>query len=85
MSSNPEVLTPQRKSTPENIANIKESVTEIARAERAHMHDVYERGKERAHEAQLRLEDYVRQKPLRSVLIAAGTGAALGYLFGRRR
>jgi ElaB/YqjD/DUF883 family membrane-anchored ribosome-binding protein len=27
----------------------------------------------------------VRQNPVRSLLIAAGTGAALGFLLGRRR
>jgi ElaB/YqjD/DUF883 family membrane-anchored ribosome-binding protein len=85
MNTNPDVLTPQRRTTPENIANIKESVGEIAQAERERVRDVYERSLERARGTQARLEDYVRQNPLRSILIAAGTGAALAFLFGRRR
>jgi len=31
------------------------------------------------------LESYIQEKPLRSVLIAAGVGALLGVLFLRRR
>jgi ElaB/YqjD/DUF883 family membrane-anchored ribosome-binding protein len=30
------------------------------------------------------LEEFVRSKPLKSMLIAAGVGAALGFLFSRR-
>lgn len=85
METNPDILTPQRRTTPENVAKIKESVGAIAQAERAHLHEVYERGKERVKGAELRFEDYVRHNPLRSILIAVGTGAALGFLFGRRR
>lgn len=84
MSSNPDVLTPQRRTTPENIATIKETVGEIAQAERERLQQVYARGKEQVKNVELRFEDYVRENPLRSILIAAGTGAVLGFLFGRR-
>jgi len=85
MNTNPDVLTPQRRTTPENIATIKESVGDIAQAERERLQGVYARGKERVQAVQHDFEDYVRQKPVRSLLIAAGTGAALGFLLGRRR
>lgn len=78
MTNNPDVLTPQRRTIPENIAAIKDSAGEIARTERGHAQAIYARSKERVHQAQVRFEDYVRQNPLRSILIAAGTGAALG-------
>ncbi|HEX2971669.1 MAG TPA: hypothetical protein VHP11_05020, partial [Tepidisphaeraceae bacterium] len=43
----------------------------------------YEHGRERAMEWQHNLEDYVREQPLRSVLIAAGVGALIGILWRR--
>jgi ElaB/YqjD/DUF883 family membrane-anchored ribosome-binding protein len=82
---NTEVLTPPRKTTSENLASIKESVGDIARTERERVRDVYDRGIERAHVARDRFEGYVKEKPVRSLLIAAGAGALLGFLFGRRR
>jgi len=85
MNPNPDVLTPQRRTTPENFATIKESVGEIAQTERERLQEVYVRGKERAQAVQHSFEDYVRQHPVRSLLIAAGTGVALGVLLGRRR
>lgn len=85
METNPDVLTPQRRSTPENIAKIKESVGEIAVTERQHLDEVFERGKERVQNVQERFEDYVRHNPMRSILIAAVSGAVLGILLGRRR
>ena len=85
MSNGPDLIAPQRRSTPENIAKIKESVGEIAQTEREHLMETIGRGKERAHEVQVRFEDYVRHNPVRSLMIAAGAGAALGYVLGRRR
>ncbi len=85
MNTNADVLTPQRRTTSENISSIKESVGEIAQVERERVRDVYEHGKERMHGVHVRFEDYVRHNPLRSLLIASGAGAALGFLLGRRR
>jgi ElaB/YqjD/DUF883 family membrane-anchored ribosome-binding protein len=46
---------------------------------------VVERGKEKAADIQEGFEGYVKEKPLQTVLIAAGAGLLVGYLFGRRR
>jgi len=83
--STPEILTPPRRTPTENVATIKESVGEIAQGERDRLFEAYERGKNKAHDVRVRFEDYVRQQPVRSLFIAAGTGALLGFLLGRRR
>lgn len=84
-TTSPDILSPQRRSPAENLSNIKESLGEIAQVERERLHDVYVKGKERLKGVELRAEDYVREKPVRSLLIAAGVGATLGFLLGRRR
>ena len=44
--------------------------------------DLYRRAKERTIEQEHRVEDYVGQHPLKSVLVAAGVGAGFGLLAG---
>ncbi len=43
-----------------------------------------DQGKQKASEIEDQLEEYIRTKPLKSVLIAAGAGALIGYLLGRK-
>jgi len=43
----------------------------------------YQQGRERAMEFEQNFEDYVRQQPVKSVLIAAGVGVLLGILWRR--
>jgi ElaB/YqjD/DUF883 family membrane-anchored ribosome-binding protein len=45
--------------------------------------EYYESGRERAMEWEQGLEDYVRQQPVKSLLIAAGVGVILGALWKR--
>jgi ElaB/YqjD/DUF883 family membrane-anchored ribosome-binding protein len=45
--------------------------------------DYYQQGKERAQEWEHGLEQYVQEKPLQAVLIAAGIGVVLGLLWKR--
>ncbi len=45
--------------------------------------EYYEQGKERAREWEHSLEQYVQEKPLQAVLIAAGIGVVLGLLWKR--
>ncbi len=45
--------------------------------------EYYERGRERAREMEQSLEQYIQEKPIRSLLIAAGVGMLLGILWKR--
>lgn len=83
-STTPDVLAP-RRTTPENLAVIKESLNEVAVNEKERMQGALARGKERLVRAEDRFEGYVREKPVQSLLIAAGAGLAIGWLLGRRR
>jgi ElaB/YqjD/DUF883 family membrane-anchored ribosome-binding protein len=84
-TTSPEILTPQRRTPAENVTAIKESLGDIAQGERERVAELYTRGKERVRGVELRVEDFVREQPLRSVALAVGVGAALGFLLGRRR
>ena len=56
----------------EQYDNLRESATEY-----------YDYGRERAQEWQQQAEEYIREQPLKSVLIAAGVGIVLGVLWRR--
>ncbi len=43
-----------------------------------------DQGKQKASEIEDQLEEYIRNQPLKSILIAAGAGALIGYLLGRK-
>ena len=45
--------------------------------------DYYEQGRQRATEMEQSLEQYVHEKPIQSLLIAAGVGMLLGVLWKR--
>lgn len=63
-------------------------VKEAATEQMGHMADqaseYYRKGKQRAMEWEGSLEDCVREKPLKSLLIAAGVGILLGAFWRRR-
>ena len=44
----------------------------------------YEKGRQEASRMEDQLEDYIRENPLKSVLIATGAGVLLGLLMRRR-
>lgn len=50
-----------------------------------HRGSLYQRGKDAAVQAEQKFEHYVSAHPVKSVLIAAGVGMAVGLLLGRRR
>ena len=45
--------------------------------------DYYDQGRQKAQEWEQGLESYIQEKPLQSVLIAAGVGVLLGLLWKR--
>ena len=66
-------------------AALHEAASEAADQARSGLRSLYEKGKGKAVEWQDGVERYVREKPLQTILIAAGTGLVLGLLIGRRR
>lgn len=46
---------------------------------------LYQRGRDTVVQAEQKFEHYVSANPVKSVLIAAGVGVAVGLLIGRRR
>ena len=49
-----------------------------------HAGDYVTQGRQKASEFEDQIEEYIRQKPLESVLIAVGAGALIGFLLGRK-
>jgi len=45
--------------------------------------EYYEQGRERAREWEQSLESYVQEQPMKALLIAAGVGALIGFLYRR--
>ncbi|MEY2807396.1 MAG: YqjD family protein [Planctomycetia bacterium] len=58
-----------------------EAPSEHAEAQRS----LYQRGKDTVVQAEQKFETYVSANPIKSVLVAAGVGLAVGLLVGRRR
>jgi ElaB/YqjD/DUF883 family membrane-anchored ribosome-binding protein len=68
-----------RKATPE-MSFAPEPMTGEERAR-----NLYLRGKDKVVHAEKQFEGYVAANPVKSVLIAVGVGAAVGFLIGRKR
>ena len=60
--------------------NVARKVDEVAGSAR----DLYERGRDRVVEIRDSVDDYVRERPLRAMLIAAGVGLCVGLVLARR-
>ena len=71
----------------ENLRDIGSQVKDQATQSYEHMRDqaseYYEEGRRRAMEMEQSLEQYVQEKPIQSLLIAAGIGMLLGMLWKR--
>ena len=63
---------------------VKRLASDSVDAVRGTAHDVIEHGRAKAQEASENVEERVREKPVQSVLVAAGIGFVLGMLFSRR-
>ena len=61
-----------RDAAQEQFQNLRETATEY-----------YDQGREKAMEWEQGIEDYVREQPIKSLLIAAGVGMLLGIVWRR--
>ena len=75
------------KQVQENLRNlggqVRDAATEKYGQLRDQAADYYEQGRQRATEMEQSLEQYVQEKPIQSLLIAAGVGMLLGILWKR--
>jgi len=62
---------------------VRDVATEQYEQVRRQAQEYYEQGRERAREVQQNLESYIQEKPIQSLLIAAGVGMLLGILWKR--
>ena len=62
--------------------SLREQVHEGLEHAHERANNLYRRGKDRAVELEHRMEDRIREKPMKSVLVAAGVGAGVGLLLG---
>jgi len=76
------IVQPVKAGVREAAAGAREAAGELAADARERAEGLLRRTRERAVQTEERLEDYVRDHPLRSVLIASGVGAGLGLVFG---
>jgi ElaB/YqjD/DUF883 family membrane-anchored ribosome-binding protein len=60
--------------------NVAHKLDEIAGS----AHQLYDRGRERVGELRDSVDVYIKERPMRSVLIAAGVGLCLGLILARR-
>ena len=71
----------------ENIRNIGSQVRDQATQQydqlREQAGEYYEQGRQRAMEMEQNLEQYVQEKPIQALLMAAGVGLLLGFLWKR--
>jgi len=72
-----DVLNPSRKAGDSDDSSLNEAASKVR--------SFVDKGRRKAGEIGDGMQDFVQTKPLQSILIAAGAGLVLGYLFGRRR
>jgi ElaB/YqjD/DUF883 family membrane-anchored ribosome-binding protein len=63
---------------------VRDAASEKFEQLRGQANDYYEQGRQRAREWEQSLEEYVQEKPIQSLLIAAGVGAVLGWIWKSR-
>jgi ElaB/YqjD/DUF883 family membrane-anchored ribosome-binding protein len=72
----------------QNVRQMSEELGGMAREKyqnvRDQASDYYEQGKEKASEFESQIEDYVTEKPIHALLIAAGVGLLVGLMWRRR-
>ena len=64
-------------------SQVRDTATQQYEQLREQASDYYQQGRDRAMEMEQSLEQYVQEKPIQSLLIAAGVGMLLGILWKR--
>ena len=72
-----------KQAASEQIGQIRDTASEYYQQGREKAAEYYEQGREKAMELEQNLEGYIREQPVKSVLIAAGIGLLLGMLWRR--
>jgi ElaB/YqjD/DUF883 family membrane-anchored ribosome-binding protein len=76
------------KAVREDLGQLGRAATNVAQEKlgeaKQYAGEYLDQGKQKATEIEDQVEAYIRTKPLKSVLIAAGAGALIGYLLGRK-
>lgn len=72
-----------RQAAQEQMEQIREAGRQYYEQGRQAAAQYYEQGRQKAMEWEEGFEDYVREQPVKSVLIAAGIGLVLGFLWRR--
>ena len=88
MSTTSDRLGAQAKEVSKDLKEMGVIVTEAAQERIGHVREnaaeYVEQGRKKAHGVACACEQYVRERPLRSILIAAGVGLLLGRFWTRR-
>jgi len=80
-----DVVQNQREHLQQKFEHGREQLQQKYEHGREQLQEKIEHGKERLHDAKSGLEGFVRERPVTSLMIAAGAGALLGYALSRRR
>jgi ElaB/YqjD/DUF883 family membrane-anchored ribosome-binding protein len=64
-------------------SQVRDAATQQYDQDRDSATEYYQQGRDKAMELQHQVEDYVREQPIKAVLMAAGIGALLGILWKR--
>ena len=72
-----------RDKAQEVVGNVKDAANEQYEHLRDTAEEYYEMGRDTAQQRQRGLEEYVQEKPVKALLIAAGVGMLMGILWKR--
>ena len=86
-SGGPQQIKETAQQVQQNLREMGGQVKDVATQQYEHLRDqateYYEQGRQRAQEMEQNLEQYVQEKPIQALLIAAGVGMLLGILWKR--
>jgi ElaB/YqjD/DUF883 family membrane-anchored ribosome-binding protein len=83
MSRIKEMSTEQGKGEPSAGEHLRQAASQVGEQIRDRAGHYYEEGRQQAREWEQHLENYVVDRPIKSLLVAAGIGLAVGFLIRR--